>query len=227
MFDLKEIMSTKAQREERGTISIRPDDIPPRYSSLTDYLDRIVGGDRQGLASIDSLVRRYHLGAARGLPGEHYGTVLPRIDRSGRIAGGCVVWFDFTSGEPLRAKRLADCLYQWYCYDYYEDADVFFGEHTLSGRPVAVVQEEKTALLGALGGYPLDWLAVGFGRRLTAKMIDKLRGRQAILFPNGSFMDDWEKLCGTGVKVGTSFVDADINDYLAKRIQEKGARNGQ
>lgn len=125
----------------------------------------------------------------------------------------------------MKTGKLSDHLYQWYCYDYYDDQDVLFGEHTLSFKPVAIVQEEKTALLGALADYPVDWLAIGHGRKLTKKMIDKLYGRQVILFPDSSIDQEWEILFGAYVKVDKSFVKNDINEYLIDRIKKKGGNH--
>lgn len=225
MYDFKSILATKAPKEQRGIKEIQPEDIGLHYSSVTDYLDAVVGYDKGMMSAIDRLIERYHLGATNEIVGEHRGSVLPRIDKNGRIAGGSVTHFDVSNGTVLKNSKLTDHLYQWYCYDYYKDDDVFFGEHTLRFMPVAVVREEKTALLGALADYPLHWLAVGYGRQLTRKMIDKLHGRQVILFPDESVDQEWELLFGTDVKVDKSFVKTDINRHLINRINKKGGCN--
>lgn len=217
MYDFKSILATKAPKEQRGIKEIQSEDIGLHYSSVTDYLDYIVGYDKDMMSAIDHLIERYHLGAVYETVDGHRGSVLPRIDKNGRIAGGSVIHYDVHSGGISKAGKLTDHLYQWYCYDYYEDNEVFFGEHTLSFKPVAIVQVEKTALFGTLAGYPLDWLAVGYDRKLTKKMIDKLHGRQVILFPDGSIDQEWDILFGDYVKVDKSFVDADINEYLINR----------
>ena len=204
MYDFKSILATKAPKEKRGIKEIQSEDIGLHYSSVTDYLDAVVGYDKGMMSAIDRLIERYHLGATNEIVGEHRGSVLPRIDKNGRIAGGSVTHFDVSNGTVLKNSKLTDHLYQWYCYDYYKDDDVFFGEHTLRFMPVAVVREEKTALLGALADYPLHWLAVGYGRQLTRKMIDKLHGRQVVLFPDESVDQEWELLFGTDVKVDKS-----------------------
>lgn len=225
MCDFKSILSTKAPKEQRGIKEIQPEDIGLHYSSATDYLDYVAGYDKDMMSAIDHIIERYRLGAVYETVDGHRGSVLPRIDRKGRIMGGNVIHFDAHNGNVLKADNLTDHLYQWYCYDYYEDDDVFFGEHTLSFNPVAVVQEERTALLGTLAGYPVDWLAVGYGRKLTKKMIDKLHDRQVVIFPDSSTDQEWEILYGSYVKVDKSFVEKDIDEYLISRIMKKGGDN--
>lgn len=221
MHDIKKMLATKAPKYQRGIKEILPQDIGLHYSSVTDYLDYTVGYDKDMMNAIDRLIERYRLGAVYEEAGGHYGSVLPRIGKDGKIAGGSVIHYDANSGNVMKAANLAGHLCQHYGYDYYEDHDVFFGEHTLSFKPVAVVQDEKTALLGSLAGYPVDWLAVGHGRKLTKKMIDKLHGRQVILFPHGSTEQEWEIFFGSYVKIDKLFANTDIDEYLVGRIKEK------
>ena len=77
--ELKKILATKAPVYQRSFIEIPKEDVVPHYSSLTDYLDKVVGYDAKMLNSIDQLIMRYSLGAVKKLMGGHYGTVLPRI----------------------------------------------------------------------------------------------------------------------------------------------------
>lgn len=207
--------------EPRTLRSISRHDIGCHYSSLTDYLDSVVGYRPALLREIDIIVAKYHLGAVGKLDDGHYGTVLPRIDRKGNIMGGSVIYFDYKDGSVLHAESLTDNLCHYPFSDYVVDNDVFFGEHTLSVRPVAVVPEEKTALLGALAEYPVDWIAVGYGREPTRRMMDKLYGRQVVMFPDNNNAQEWEDVFGDKFKVDTSFIHRDINQYLVARIQSR------
>ena len=73
---------TKAPAYQRSLIEIPKDSFVLRYSSLTDYLDSVLGDSPKMLNRIDHLVMRYRLGATDEVKGEHYGTVLPRINRN-------------------------------------------------------------------------------------------------------------------------------------------------
>ena len=221
--DLKGMSATKAATKDRLLIEIPKQAIGCHYSSLTDYLDKMAGYDSKLLSGIDRLMMGFHLGAVTKLVNGHYGTVLPRINRNNKVVGGSVLYFNTDSGAILQREPLVEHLYSWYCFDYYTDDEVFFGEHLLSNKPVAIVQEEKTALLGTLAEPAVDWLAVGEGCNLTNGMMSKLAGRRVILFPNDISCDFWKEQFGVKFKVDCGFVNRDINRYLIDTIRGRGS----
>jgi hypothetical protein len=219
--ELKQILATKAPAYQRSYIEIPREDIVPHYSSLTDYLDKVVRYETKKLGIIDQLVMRYRLGAVRKLMGGHYGTILPRINRKGMIVGGNVIYYSADDGTMLYKGALIDHLYPWYAFDYYVDPNVFYGEHMYRGRQTAIVQEEKTAMLGTLAYPNIDWLAVGVGNNLTDGMMKKLIGRQVILFPDDFCYEFWSEHFGSKFKVDGSFTQRDINQYLIDFIHSQ------
>ena len=190
--ELKEILATKAPAYERSFIEIPRDSIIPHHSSLSDYMDKLVNYDAKMLSRIDDLVMRYRLGAVHKTMNNHFGSVLPRINKKGMIVGGSVT-----------------------------DPNVFFGEHLCRDRQTVVVQEEKTVLLGALAHPNYDWLAVGVGNNLTDAMMKKFMGRQVILFPDDFCFDFWSEHFGSKFKVDDSFTHQDINQYLIDFIHNR------
>lgn len=221
--ELKCIMATKAPAYERMLIEISKTDISLHYSSLTDYLDKLVNYDVSMMRKIDELIARFHMGAVNKTINGHYGSVLPRINERGMVVGGEVIYFDVDNGSTLRKDPITDHLYSWFCFDYYTDREVFFGEYLLSGKPIAVVMEEKTALLGSLAEPSLDWIAVGNTYLLTDRMMDRLRGKRVILFPDGMACDYWNEHFGARFKVNNGFTQRDINEYLIDRIKCRGS----
>ena len=221
--ELKCIMATKAPAYERMLIEISKTDIGLHYSSLTDYLDKLVNYDVSMMRKIDELIARFHMGAVNKTINGHYGSVLPRINERGMVVGGEVIYFDVDIGSSLRKDPITDHLYSWFCFDYYTDREVFFGEYLLSGKPIAVVMEEKTALLGSLAEPSLDWIAVGNTYLLTDRMMDRLRGKRVILFPDGMACDYWNEHFGARFKVDNGFTQRDINEYLIDRIKCRGS----
>ncbi|MBR1402507.1 MAG: hypothetical protein IJ562_13190 [Prevotella sp.] len=219
--ELKQILATKAPVYQRSFIEIPKDSFMPRFSSLTDYLDKVVGYDAKKLGIIDQLIMRYRLGAVRKLMGGHYGTVLPRINRKGMIVGGNVIYYSADDGTMLYKDALIDHLYPWYAFDYYVDPNVFYGEHLYRGRQTAIVQEEKTVMLGTLAYPDIDWLAVGVGNNLTDGMMKKLTGRQVILFPDDFSYEFWMEHFGSKFKVDDSFTHRDINQYMIDFIHSQ------
>lgn len=219
--ELKQILATKAPAYQRSYIEIPREDIVLHYSSLTDYLDKVVGYETKKLGIIDQLVMRYRLGAVRRLMRGHYGTILPRINRKGMIVGGNVIYYSTEDGTMLYKDALINHLYPWYAFDYYVDPNVFYGEHLYRGKQTAIVQEEKTAMLGTLAYPNIDWLAVGVGNNLTDGMMKKLLGRQVILFPDDFSYEFWSEHFGRKFKVDDSFTHRDINQYLIDFIHNQ------
>ena len=221
--DLKGMSASKAAPNDRMLTGIPKQDIGCHYSSLTDYLDKAVGYNPKMLSTIDDLIMQFHLGAVTKQVNGHYGTVLPRINRNNKVVGGSVQYFDTDSGAVLQREALVEHLYSWYCFDYYTDDEVFFGEHLLSNKPVAIVTEEKTALLGTLAEPSVDWLAVGEGCNLTKGMMSKLAGKRVVLFPDDMSSDYWSEKFGKQFKVDCGFVHRDINRYLIDTIRGRGS----
>ena len=221
--ELRQILATKAPAYQRSFIEIPREDVVPHYSSLTDFLDKVVGYDAKRLSSIDQLIMRYRLGAVKKLMDGHYGSVLPRINQKGMIVGGNVIYYNAEDGTMLCKDDLTNHLYSWYAFDYYTDPNVFFGEHLCLGRQIAIVQEEKTALLGTLAYPEIDWLAVGVGNNLTDSMMKKFIGRQVILFPDDFCFDFWSVHFGSKFRVDDSFTHRDINQYLIDFIHSQQA----
>ncbi len=216
-------MATKASVHEWLLIEISKEDIGLHYSSLTDYLDKLVNYDTSMMRKIDELISRFHLGAVSTTINGHYGSVLPRINERGKVVGGEVIYFHTDNGNILRQDPITDHLYSWYCFDYYIDREVFFGEHLLSGKPIAVVMEEKTALLGTLVEPSLDWIAVGNNNLLTNRMMNRLSGKRVILFPDGLSYDYWNEHFGARFKVDGGFTQRDIKEYLIDKIKCRGS----
>ena len=219
--ELKQILATKAPAYERSFIEIPKDSVIPHLSSLTDYLDKVVKADKRMMNRIDNLVMRYRLGAVDKTMNEHFGTVLPRINKKGMIVGGSVIYYNIEDGAMLQKDELVAHLYSWYAFDYYTNPNVFFGEHLCRDRQTVVVQEEKTVLLGALAHPNYDWLAVGVGNNLTDAMMKKFMGRQVILFPDEFCFDYWSEHFGSKFKVDDSFIHQDINQYLIDFIHNR------
>ena len=219
--ELKQILATKAPAYQRSLIEIPKDCFTPHHSSLTDYLDSVLGDSREMQNKIDDLVMRYRLGAVDKTKNEHFGAILPRINRKGMIVGGSVIYYNTDGGTIIEKDNLVDHLYSWYAFDYYVDPSVFFGEHLYRGRQTAIVLEEKTALLGTLAYPDIDWLAVGAGNNLTDEMMKKLTGRQVILFPDDFCCDFWREHYGSKFKVDDNFTHRDINQYLIDFIHSQ------
>ena len=100
--ELKQILATKAPAYERSFIEIPRDSVVPHLSSLTDYMDKVVKADKRMTNRIDNLVMRDRLGAVYETKNEHFGTVLPRVNKKGMIVGGSVIYYNTEDGTMLQ-----------------------------------------------------------------------------------------------------------------------------
>lgn len=216
-----EIMKTKAPLGCIKLIKISNEEIKPHFSSLTDYIEKALGYHPIALRMIDDIIVRLHIGAVYQIVKEHYGTALPIINKKGEIVGGNVQYCHPVTGDILIVEPLVNHLYSWYAFDYFVDHNTFFGEHLLSGRNIAIVQEEKTAILGMLAEPSIDWLAIGYGKNITKEMTEKLRGRRVVMFADALSVDSWKEKFGSTFVVSNSFVDTDINAYLIENIKKR------
>lgn len=212
--------------EPTGSQSIQPQKIPVpiplekiafHYSSLTDYIDAALDYDKEGMNRVDAIIGSLHLGAVQTIEKEHYGTILPIIDRNGICVGGSVQFVDVSDGHIIRQETLMEHLDKQ--IDYHINPDVPFGEHLLSGKQIAIVREEKTAILGMMAEQSIDWLAVGHGKELTQGMIDRLCGRRIVMFPGEKDYDHWRAISGSRFIISDTFVEKNLDEYLIERIK--------
>lgn len=139
-------------------------------------------------------VRRYFIGSSTHVNGA---TVFWQIDREGNVRAGKVMLYDPITGRrnkdrkptwihtlvPLPGYRLGQC---------------FFGEHLLKSepenKPVAVVESEKTAIIGSIYLPEYIWLASGGLRNLSPDRCSVLTGHEVILYPDLGCFETWSEI---------------------------------
>lgn len=109
------------------------------------------------------------------------------------------------------------------------DNEVLFGEHLLPKYPdrqVALVESPKNAVLGACAYPQLLWVATGNKGMLKRSVLEPLRGRDVMVFPDNDAIEEWsQKLAGMSdlanfcvvkEKMGTGEKD-DVGDEIIAR----------
>ena len=77
------------------------------------------------------------------------------------------------------------------------DNDCLFGEHLLrrySSQTVALVESPKNALMGAMVQPKYVWVATGSKAMLKRSLLECLRGRRVLVFPDRDTISEWETL---------------------------------
>ena len=72
----------------------------------------------------------------------------------------------------------------------------YFGEHLLRmypDKPVAIVEGEKTAVIGSMIYKDFNWLAAGNLNGLSVAKSEVLKDKDVVLYPDAGCMDKWTK----------------------------------
>lgn len=140
------------------------------------------------------LALAYRLGTSKHWPGA---CVFWQIDAEHRIRGGKIMLYDAVTGrrvkEPFSHVQWVHSVLK---IEPYTLKQCLFGEHLIASdrdKPVAVVESEKTAIVGA--GFMPDfiWLATAGKGNLSQEKLKSLRGRKVTLFPDLGAYEPWHE----------------------------------
>lgn len=146
-----------------------------------------------GTVTTEKLINDYYIGSSDHWPGA---TIFWQIDSTRQIRTGKVMLYDEVTGKRVKApyskiswihkiKNIPD-FYLRQC---------LFGEHLLSinpGKPVGIVESEKTAIIASACLPQFVWLATGGISNLHRENCKVLQGRQVTLFPDLNGYDKWQ-----------------------------------
>ncbi len=146
----------------------------------------------------------YGIGTSRHWPGA---CVFWQIDEAGKIRRGKVMLYNSETGHRVKEPGNMVAGVHWLLgMADRKPEPCLFGLHLAAvdrSQPVAVVESEKSAIIGA-GFVPgFTWMATGGKGTLHKSMLEPLQGRRVVLFPDLGAFDDWmEKAnCWPGVEV--------------------------
>ncbi len=150
---------------------------------------------------------------------------FPQIDRLNRVCKAKLIKFNRGSGKRLKGefdtsslktklKLKADFNYK----------QIFFGEHLLRSdalRPVAIVEAEKTAIVASLCFPEYIWLATGSKQWLKPERLQRLDGRQIILYPDADGFDQWQSVATDAQRQGLSVKASALIENFATDQQKQ------
>lgn len=189
-------------------------------------------------APVVKAVKDYFIGAAKD--GR---TIFWQIDRRRNVRTGKLIAYDAGNG-----KRRKDITPNWihaelkrsgHLREDFNLRQCFFGEHLLipeRHKLAAIVEAEKTAVIASICFPEFIWLACGAKQNLHTEKLQRLNGRQIILYPDADGFALWTqraaeaRAAGLTVKVssliethGTDEQKAsgyDLADYLINQQRE-------
>lgn len=203
---LSDAMAGASWRPEQRPSELTPAK-EPRYidrATLT-AMERHVDGqnlfmflaDLFGRDETAAAMKRYHVGLSNEHPqGCGRSTAFPSIDTFGNIHAIKHVPFPEHDHHRVKGKGGADMI--WRKGENVEGA--YFGAHLLQsdqGKPVALVESEKTAIVGAIAFPAYIWIATQGIANFSLLKAKSLKGRDIHVFPDSDGIED--KTNGKGI----------------------------
>ena len=245
-----QFLKDNPQRKESYTPTIpmrtpRPESPKEPGRIPKEYIKRSLGYGSNFIAFLCSIFDRYTLESPtiERLANDYYlgrtkdGSVIYwQIDTESRVRTGKVMQYNPETGKRIKnasgaidwvhAKLKRDNVLP----DDFNLVQCLFGEHLLPKYPdkvVALVEAEKSALIGA-GVYPeYVWLATGGRSQLSINKLQALRGRTVMMFPDTDrdgktytlWCDKAKELEGMGCAVT-------VSDLLERLASDEDKANG-
>ncbi len=167
-------------------------------------------------------------------------TCFPQIDRLNRVCKAKLIKFNPETGRRLKGEYDTSSLVRKLkLKEDFNYKQIFFGEHLLPkhpNKPVAIVESEKSAIIGSLCMPQFVWLAIGSKQSLKVEKIKRLGNRQIILYSDADGFDQWKAVAtdaqrqGVNVKVSSLIENQataeqktngyDLADYLINQQDE-------
>ncbi len=194
---------------------------------------------------IQAVLKMYFVGTYSDNYGNHY-TCFPQIDRLNRVCKAKLISFNPATGKRLKGEYDTSSLpAKLKLKEDFNYKQIFFGEHLLgilkNPKPVAIVESEKTAIIASLCMPRFVWLATGSKQWLKVERLNRLDGRQTILYPDADGFDQWQCVAseaqqqGLTVKVSSLIENFatdeqkqnqyDLADYLIEQQRETNELN--
>jgi hypothetical protein len=182
-----------------------------------------------GEAKALQLVIAYRVGTSKHWPGA---CVYWQVDEAGRIRRGKVMLYNNETGRRVKEPGNMIAGVHWLLgMSDRKPLPCLFGLHLAAkdrSRPVAVVESEKSAIIGAGFVPEFIWTATGGSGSMNPEILAPLRGREVVLFPDLGAFDKWrDKADGLqGVRVSDVIEQCasaedraaglDVADYLLR-----------
>jgi len=146
---------------------------------------------------IRNVAENYALGATKSKE-----VIFWQIDITGKVRTGKIMQYNPATGRRIKHESGAiDWVHNklkksGYLPEDFNLQQCFFGEHLLKiypGKSVAIVESEKSAIIGSLIMSELIWLAAGNLNGLSIEKCQVLKGRDVMLYPDLGAFEKWSE----------------------------------
>ena len=195
-------------------------------------------------ADLERLLCRYLIGST-----PDGGIIYWQLDFNGNVRTGKIMYYDVNTGHKVKTGMMVD----WVHYRLKKKGllpegfvlnQCLFGEHLLRSddirKSVALVEAEKTALVGSLVFPDYVWVAVGGKENFKPERMVALCNRTVIVFPDVDAFDDWKEkarklflpkrviVCDLLERLSSAAereAKVDVGDWFVADLMERGTAN--
>ena len=157
---------------------------------------------------VDQVTQAYQLGKY-STNGYSDATLFPTIDTEGQVRNVKVQHYDTDIYSP-RFAHSTDGVCRWIGKELVRQGVVttgdnfdirsLFGAHLLASRPsaeVMLVESPKNAVVGAMAEPQYVWVAAGAKSMLNTTMLEPLKGRSVMVYPDRDAIAEWKTTLDT------------------------------
>jgi len=177
--------------------------------------------DKIGKETAMQVLSLYHVGTSKHWFGA---TVFWQIDIFGKVRAGKIMLYNKETGHRIKEPYPhINWIHKLVKLKDYNLNQCLFGEHLLKvypNKPTAIVESEKTAILGAAYQPTFNWLAAGNLNNLSRERCQPLKGKTVFLFPDAGAFKIWNKKA-QNLKDLASFIVSDLIEKHATPEQIK------
>ena len=177
---------------------------------------------------IEEAAKQYALGATR-----NKSVIYWQIDINGNVRTGKIMQYNPKTGKRVKngtgninwvhsILKRRNSIYQ-----NFNLRQCYFGEHLLKqypNKPVAIVEGEKTAVIGSMIYKDFNWLAAGNLNGLSVSKSEVLKDKHVVLYPDAGCMEKWtKKMREIRAKVSAK---VSVSDFIEKHVNENELQQG-
>jgi hypothetical protein len=149
---------------------------------------------------------------------------FPSLDHQNRICRAKLIRFNPATGKRLKGDYDTSSLpAKLKLKENFNYSQIFFGEHLLPkypDKPIAIVESEKSAIIGSLCFPEFAWLGCNSKTWLKAERLQKLGTRKILLYPDADGFETWRKVAADARAKGLNVVVSDLIETHATDEQK-------
>jgi len=195
-------------------------------NNLAIYLGNILGKE-----TARKLVDEYQIGTSSHWQGAN---VFWQIDIHGKIRAGKIMLVDKENGKRVKIPfPHINWLHSIKNMEDFNLKQCFFGENLVNkypGKPVAIVESEKTAIICSFFSPTMVWLAAGNLNGLTLEKCKVLQGKKIVIFPDLKCYEIWKskalEISGILNSNNSTVTTFAVSDMLEKNALPGERQNG-